>query len=159
MVLMRFRRMPQGNRDVARAIAVLGDGASLPMVAAMTGLAEEVTAAAIAGLARSEVLRPDHPLGFVHPLVEAAVYDDLPLGERELQHARAAQVLAAAGASPEQVAAHLLVVPPRGDAAVVEVLREAAGRAVERGSTESATAYLRRALAEPPARPTYRRSC
>ena len=152
LVLMRFRRMPKGNRDVARAIAVLGDGASLPMVASMTGLAEEVTAGAIAGLARSEVLRPDHPLGFVHPLVESAVYDDLPLGEREMAHARAAHVLAAAGASPEQVAAHLLVVPPRGDAAVVEALREAAARAVERGSTESATAYLHRALAEPPAR-------
>jgi DNA-binding CsgD family transcriptional regulator len=35
---------------------------------------------------------------------------------------------------------------------VVEALREAAARAVERGSTESATAYLHRALAEPPAR-------
>ncbi len=153
LVLMRFRRMPQGNREVARAIAVLGDGASLPMVASMTGLSEEVTAGAIAGLARSEVLRPDHPLGFVHPLVESAVYDDLPLGEREMAHARAARVLAAAGASPEQVAAHLLLVPPRGDPAVVEALREAAGKAVERGSTESATAYLHRALAEPPARP------
>jgi DNA-binding SARP family transcriptional activator/DNA-binding CsgD family transcriptional regulator len=152
LVLMRFRRMPHGNRDVARAIAVLGDGASLPMVASMTGLSEEVTAGAIAGLARSEVLRPDHPLGFVHPLVESAVYDDLPLGEREMAHARAAHVLAAAGASPEQVAAHLLVVPPRGDTAVVEALREAAARAVERGSTESATAYLHRALTEPPTR-------
>jgi DNA-binding CsgD family transcriptional regulator len=118
----------------------------------MTGLSEEVTAGAVAGLARSEVLRPDHPLGFVHPLVESAVYDDLPLGEREMAHARAARVLAAAGASPEQVAAHLLLVPPRGDTAVVEALREAAGKAVERGSTESATAYLHRALAEPPAR-------
>jgi len=152
LVLMRFRRMPQGHRDVARAIAVLGDGASLPMVTSMTGLSEEVTAGAVAGLARSEVLRPDHPLGFVHPLVESAVYDDLPLGEREMAHARAARVLAAAGASPEQVAAHLLLVPPRGDPAVVEALREAAGKAVERGSTESATAYLHRALAEPPAR-------
>ncbi|HYO39939.1 MAG TPA: BTAD domain-containing putative transcriptional regulator [Nocardioidaceae bacterium] len=150
MVLMRFRRMPSDNRTVARAIAVLGDGASLPMVSAMTGLGEAATGAAVAGLARSEVLRPDFPLGFVHPLVEAAVYDDLPLGERELQHDRAAQVLGAAGASPEQVAAHLLVVPPRGDAGVVSVLRAAAAVAVERSAGESATAYLRRAVAEPP---------
>ncbi len=152
MVMMRFRRMPGAYRDVARAIAVLGDGASLPLVATMTQLSEEATAAAIAGLARSEVLRPEHPLGFVHPLVGAAVYDDLPLGEREMQHGRAAQVLGLGGASPEQVAAHLLVVPPRGDHAVVEALREAAARAAARGSTESATAYLRRALQEPPAR-------
>ena len=96
------------------------------------------------------MLRPDYPLGFVHPLVEAAVYDDLPLGERELAHDRAAHVLAATGASPEQVAAHLLAVPPRGDAGVVDLLREAAERAQARGATESATAYLRRALLEPP---------
>jgi DNA-binding SARP family transcriptional activator/DNA-binding NarL/FixJ family response regulator len=151
MVLMRFRRMPEGNREVARAVAVLGDGASLPMVTAMTGLSEAATAAATASLARSEVLRPEHPLGFVHPLVEAAVYDDLPLGEREMAHARAAHVLAATGASAEQVAAHLLAVPPRGDTGVVVLLREAARRAGARGSTDSATAYLRRALLEPPA--------
>ena len=98
MVMMRLRRMPGASRDVARAVAVLGDGASLPMAAAMTGHPDEVTASAVATLARSEVLRPDLPLRFVHPLVEAAVYDDLPLGERELQHARAAQVLTDAAA-------------------------------------------------------------
>jgi DNA-binding SARP family transcriptional activator/tetratricopeptide (TPR) repeat protein len=150
MVMMRFRRMPEANRVVARAIAVLGHGASLPLVASMTGLPEEVTAGAIAGLARTEVLNPDHPLGFVHPLVESAVYDDLPLGEREMQHERAAHVLAASGASAEQVAAHLLHTPPRGNQAVVEALREAAQRVLARGSTDSATAYLQRALAEPP---------
>jgi DNA-binding SARP family transcriptional activator/tetratricopeptide (TPR) repeat protein len=153
MVMMRFRRMPQANRDVARAVAVLGDGASLRHVTEMTGLADEVAARAVAALARSEVLRPDLPLGFVHPLVEAAVYDDLSLGERELQHERAVDVLTRAHASPEQVAAHLMAVPPRGDRRVVEALREAAARDVDRGSTESATAYLNRALAEPPPPP------
>ncbi|NUS51305.1 MAG: AAA family ATPase, partial [Nocardioidaceae bacterium] len=150
MVMMRFRRMPDVNRVVARAIAVLGDGATLTQVSALTGLDDEQTATAIAGLARSEVLRPDYPLGFVHPLVEAAVYDDLPLGEREIQHERAAKVLQEAGAAPEQIVAHLLLVPPRGNQRVVAALREAAAREVERGSTESATAYLHRALAEPP---------
>jgi DNA-binding SARP family transcriptional activator/DNA-binding CsgD family transcriptional regulator/tetratricopeptide (TPR) repeat protein len=150
MVMMRFRRMPAGHRDVARAIAVLGHGATLPLVAELSGLGESETASAVAGLARSEVLRAEQPLAFVHPLVESAVYDDLSLGERELQHARAVRVLDAGGASPEQVAAHLLQVSPRGDPRVVDVLRAAAARDVERGSTESATSYLRRALLEPP---------
>ena len=151
MVLMRFRRMPRGNREVARAIAVLGDGA----VAADGGGDDRPVrrphrdgdrlAGPVGGA------RPDYPLGFVHPLVEAAVYDDLPLGEREMAHDRAAQVLAGTGASPEKVAAHLLAVPPRGDTGVVDLLREAARRAEARGSTDSATAYLRRALLEPPA--------
>ena len=151
MVMMRLRRMPDASRDVARAVAVLGTGATLATVAALTGHRDDVTASAVATLARTEVLRPDLPLGFVHPLVEAAVHDDLPLGERELAHARAAQVLTAAGGSAEQVASHLVQAPPRGDPAVVTVLRGAAAREVERGAVESATAYLRRALAEPPA--------
>jgi len=150
MVLLRFRRMPAANREVARAVAVLGDGVSLPTVAAMTGLSQETTGRAISALARSEVLRPEHPLGFVHPLVASAVYDDLPIGERELQHERAARVLTSAGASPEKVAAQLLAVPPRGDASVADALRTAASRAVERSAGDSATAYLRRAVQEPP---------
>ncbi len=151
LVLRRFHRMPSQHRDVARAVSVLGDGASLPVLAAMTGLTEAESARSVAALARAEVLRDDLPLGFVHALVGDAVYGDLPLGERELQHERAAQVLAAAGAAPEQVAAHLLLVPARGDAGVVDVLREAARRDTSRGAGESATAYLTRALAEPPA--------
>jgi DNA-binding SARP family transcriptional activator/DNA-binding CsgD family transcriptional regulator len=151
LVLMRFARMPEENRAVARSIAVLGDGASLPMVAAMTGLPEEVAASAIAALARAEVLRTDLPLGFVHPLVEDAVYNDLSAGERELAHDRAAGVLAAVGAAPEKIAAHLLVVPPRADLGVVGVLRDAAERALDRGAAESAVAYLSRCAAEPPA--------
>jgi tetratricopeptide (TPR) repeat protein len=151
LVLMRFARMPAQNRTVARAVAVLGDGASLPLVASMTGLSEDEAAAAIAVLTRSEVLRADYPLGFVHPLVGDAVYKDLPLGERELAHDRAARVLAAVGAAPEKIAAHLLLVPTRADVGVVRVLREAAERALDRGAAESAAAYLVRAVAEPPA--------
>ena len=150
MVLMRFSRMPAENRTVAQAIAVLGDGATLPLVASMTGLSEEVAAAAIAALARSEVLHGEHPLGFVHPLVGDAVYKDIPLGERELAHDRAARVLASTGAAPEKVAAQLLKVPARGDRGVVRVLREAAERALDRGAADSAAAYLSRAVAEPP---------
>ncbi len=49
------------------------------------------------------------------------------------------------------MAAHLLLAPRSGDPRVVAVLREAAHRAGTRGAAESAVAYLRRALAEPPA--------
>ena len=43
---------------------------------------------------RAEILRPDPPLGFVHPLVRDAVYHELPPAERELEHERAAQAAA-----------------------------------------------------------------
>jgi DNA-binding CsgD family transcriptional regulator len=48
------------------------------------------------------------------------------------------------------VAEHLLATVPAGDGWVVEQLRAAAREAATSGAAESATAYLRRALAEPP---------
>jgi DNA-binding CsgD family transcriptional regulator len=77
------------------------------------------------------------------------VYQELPLGERELQHERAARVLHDAGAPPEQVAAHLLAAPRRGQEWVAGQLRDAGRAAVARGAPESGVAHLRRALAEP----------
>ena len=96
------------------------------------------------------MLRDEYPLSFVHPLIREAVYRDVPTGVRQLQHDRAARALEAAGASPEKVAAHLLQVPARGDRWVCEALRRAAGVASDRGIPDSAAAYLKRALAEPP---------
>jgi DNA-binding SARP family transcriptional activator/tetratricopeptide (TPR) repeat protein len=150
LVLMRLSRLPREATSVARAVAVLGDGAELPTVAALAGLAEPDAADAIAALARSEVLRDEYPLSFVHPLIRDAIYRDVPTGVRQLQHERAARALDAAGASPEQVAAHLLQVPARGDRWVCDVLRRAASVAADRGTPESAATYLERALAEPP---------
>ncbi|MEU7870924.1 BTAD domain-containing putative transcriptional regulator [Dactylosporangium sp. NPDC049140] len=148
MVLFRLRRMPPASTAVARAIAVLGDGAGLATVAALAGVEDTEAALAVAALARAEVVRHEYPIGFVHPLVRDAVYQDLPPGERQLQHERAARALA--GAAPEQIAAHLLQMPERGDPWVVGVLRAAAGTALHRGAPDGAAAYLRRALAEPP---------
>jgi DNA-binding SARP family transcriptional activator/tetratricopeptide (TPR) repeat protein len=150
MVLMRLARLPASASTVALAIAVLGDGSTLPTISALAGLPETETAAAISVLARTEVVSNEHPLGFVHPLVRDAIYRSLSAGQRELEHGRAAKVLEARGASPEQIAAHLLQIPSRADAWVVRVLRQAAATAIERGAAEGAAAYLARALAEPP---------
>jgi DNA-binding SARP family transcriptional activator len=150
MVLMRLRRMPPANTAVARAVAVLGEGAELPAVAALCGLPEPDVAAAITALVRAELMRDGLPLGFVHPLIGEAIYRDLPSAERALRHEEAARVLHRMAATPERLAAHLLKMPSRGDPWVVAVLRRAALEAAERGAPESATTYLGRALAEPP---------
>ena len=108
---------------------------------------------------RADVLRAGDPLGFTHPLVRAAVYGELPLGERARTHRRAARLLADGGAPGEQVSAHLLESPPAGDAVVVGVLRAAAQRALPRARRDSAVGYLERALREPPPEPTRRGAC
>jgi DNA-binding CsgD family transcriptional regulator len=148
-VIMRLARLSEDAIAVARAVAVLTESATLPAVAALTGLSEERVADATGLLARAEILRREAPIGFVHALVRDAVYQELPPGERELQHERAARVLLDAGAPPEQVAAHLLVAPRRGQEWVAQQLREAGRAAVARGAADSGVAHLRRALAEP----------
>jgi DNA-binding CsgD family transcriptional regulator len=149
-VLLRLSRLAADAVAVARAVAMLGDSSGLPAVAALTGLDEATVARAAGELARADILRPETPLGYVHPLVRDVVYLDVPAGERELQHGRAAEVLAAAQAPAEEVAAQLLHAPRRGDAATVELLRAAAAQAAQRGGPDSAMAYLERALEEPP---------
>ena len=149
-VLLRLRRMPEPCRRVARSVAVLGEAAQLPHVAELSGLPEAEAAAAVATLTRAEILRDEHTLGFVHPIVAEAIYRDVPSVERGLEHERAAALLQVRGATADEVAAHLMLAPTRGDTATVLTLRMAAGRAADRGAVDSAVNYLRRALDEPP---------
>lgn len=149
LVTLRLRRMPPTVTASARAVAVLGEAAGLPTVAALAQLPEDEVAAALDTLSRSEILTDDGHLTFVHPLVRDAIYDDLPAGERALHHDRAAQVLRTLGATPEQVAVHLLRAPHRGSVATVQLLRSAAGTAISRGAADAAVGLLRRALEEP----------
>jgi DNA-binding CsgD family transcriptional regulator len=150
-VLLRLARMPVDSRELAQAVSILGDDAPLDVAGALAGLDHERAAAATGPLVRAEILADLLPLSFVHPLVRDAIYHELSGGERALRHARAAELLRGSDADVEQLAAQLLLAPPRADAAVAELLHDAARDAVGRGAPESAVAYLRRALAEPAA--------
>jgi DNA-binding CsgD family transcriptional regulator len=150
-VLLRMRRLPDDAVRLAYAAAILGDGADLGTVAALAGLPTDDAARAAATLVQAEVLRPDLSISFVHPLVGAAVYGDLPPHGRAAQHEQAAGLLTAAGAPAEKIAAHLKMVPARGEPGVVDTLRRAARASLQRGAAENAVGYLGRALVEPPA--------
>jgi hypothetical protein len=52
---------------------VLGDDADPGLAGPLAGLDGRVASEAAAALARVDVLRPQAPLGFVHPLMRAAV--------------------------------------------------------------------------------------
>ena len=149
-VVLRLARLSPEAQQVARAVAILGEDAALHAAAALAGLDESTAARATGELATAEILRHGSPLGFVHPLVRDAVYRELPPGERELQHAYAAQMLRKLGAPLEQVAAHLLMTSPRGEEWVADALQEAGRAAIRKGASDSAPTYLRRALREPP---------
>ena len=135
---------------VARAVAVLGDGARLDDAAALAGVDVETAARAADTLVRESVFAAAPALAFAHPIVRTAIYADIGPKERAGAHARAAQLLHAAGAPIERVAAHLMRTEPALDPRVVELLRAAAAAVLAQGAPDTAVQYLRRAVAEPP---------
>lgn len=84
------------------------------------------------------------------PLVRQAIYHALTPSARHLAETRIARALVADGGQTEAAALHLLETFPNGEDEHVRILRAAATAAVARGHTENASAFLRRALREPP---------
>lgn len=148
--VVRLARLPDGAAEMARAVAILGDDAQPAHATALAGLEPDAAAPVIDALDAAEILRAREPLAFAHPLLQSAIYADIPPIERGRAHRRAAELLDARGADAEKVAAHLMVGNRAGQAWSVDRLRAAASRSVARGAPESAVRYLTRALEEPP---------
>jgi DNA-binding CsgD family transcriptional regulator len=149
LVLQRLSRAGQSPPALAKALAILGRSAELRHAATLANLDPAAAAAAADVLISLQIVQPATPIDFVHPIVHAAIYSDVPHWERARLHGVAAHILAAEGRPLEEVAAHLLITPAGADPWVVAALREAAREAVGRGAPDGAIAYLRRALAEP----------
>lgn len=148
-VRRRLHGLGQQAATVARAVAVVGDGATVVEVAALCECEEATVRSAAVDLAATDVLHSDGRLAFVHPLVRAAVYEDMAPVQRAELHRQVAALREATG-DAEEVAVHLLQVDPRFDPRVVNVLRAAGSEASRRGAPDAAAVFLRRALAEPP---------
>jgi predicted ATPase len=150
-VLLRLSGAPAAATALVRAAAVLGDGAGLGEAARLAEVEHREATSAADLLAALAILKPGGSLEFVHPIVREAVSADIGSHERAGAHARAALVLAAAGASEERIAAQIIEAEPAGDAERVELLRRVGADALSRGAPAAAVAWLGRALAEPPA--------
>ena len=150
-VLRRLGRLPPGARALARAVAVLGEGADLATAARLADLPIGRAADVADALVAAGLLDGAAPLRFVHQLVAAAVAGSLAPGERDAIHLRAAHILVESGDRGDRVAAHLAAARPTGEAWALEMLAGAGRRAAARGAPEAAAAFLRRALDERPA--------
>jgi DNA-binding CsgD family transcriptional regulator len=148
-VLARLGALGDDAQRLAAAFAVLG-GVPLADAAALAKLGPAAAAAAADELVGAHILAAGHGYQFVHPILQAAVYDGLAHASRAQAHALAARVLSARGAPLARVAAHLLSCDPIGDSWVVDLLRAAAREAAASGAPASAISYLERALAETP---------
>ncbi len=149
-VLHRLAALGTEAGVLAQAVAVLGDESELTVAGRVAGLAPDVARGAADDLVRAGIFAPAERVGFVQPIVRAALYEELAPGERQARHAAAAQVLAAEGVSAERVTAHLLRTTPTGDEGRIGTLRAAAASAIRRGAPSAAAVRLQRALAESP---------
>ncbi|WP_378023372.1 AAA family ATPase [Actinomycetospora rhizophila] len=108
VLLVRLARAAPGTEALVVAAAVLGESAPLALAAAVAGLEDPSDALDEAvGLGLVEEL-PGGPavrIGFVHPLVRAAVRGDLPPARRRALHAGAAARLAGRVALDHRIAA------------------------------------------------------
>jgi DNA-binding NarL/FixJ family response regulator len=149
-LLFRVGALPGDALSLVRACAVLGDGVRLVDAAKLAELESPAAAAAADALVRASILVRAPQLTFIHPIARAAVYAELGPHERADLHSRAAQILARGGASSQQLAGHLVLAEPDGDARTVEAMRDAARKAMAAGAPDEAARFLRRALEEPP---------
>jgi DNA-binding CsgD family transcriptional regulator len=147
-VLHRLERLGPRATDLARSVSVLGGDADIALAGRAAGLEPEQAQPVADLLVQAEVFAPEQELGFVHPIVRAAIYEDLLPGDRAARHLAAARLLDETGAPAERVANQLLQSRPTGDGRWVPVLRAAASSAAERGAPAAAISYLRRALEE-----------
>lgn len=150
-VVARLTALPPAAQAIAKALAILGEGAELRHVCRLAGVAPEGATAAVDGLATIGILRSEEPLRFAHPLIASAFAADLPTAWRAAKELEAAELLAAEGMPPERLAIHLQRAPAGASQWVVDVLERAAAHARARGASEIAATLLSRALAEPPA--------
>jgi DNA-binding CsgD family transcriptional regulator len=148
-ISLRVDRLPGEAGRLARALAILEQG-DLLRASRLAGLELDAAAAAADLLEAAGIVKAARPLTFVHPIVRNGIYAELSLTARTQGHKHAARLLAEQPGEHEQVAEHLLASEPSGDPWVVESLVEAARATERKGAPESAAAFLRRAIEEPP---------
>ena len=104
-VLLRLARLDRGAGALARALSALGDGAHVGDAARLAGLTQAELEAGMASLLSAGVIESGGTVRFVHPILRAAIYEDLSLAERERLHREASKILEGRGAHVGQVAA------------------------------------------------------
>ena len=108
VVLVRLARAAPATEALVVATSVLGESAPLALAAAVAGLDDPAAAldeAVGMGLVEELPGGPTVRIGFVHPLVRAAIRGDLPPMRRRALHAASAALLSGRAALDHRVAA------------------------------------------------------
>jgi DNA-binding CsgD family transcriptional regulator len=96
-------------REVMRAAALLGVDFAVPDLATVLGCGvADLVSALDEARAAGVLTESGNDLGFRHPLIRAALYEEMPRSLRAAWHREAGRALAAAGAPADRVARQLL---------------------------------------------------
>lgn len=145
----RLATLPPVATRYAEALAVLGNRRWPAVLQQMAAIDAATAQRSWSAMVDSGLLTTATDTGFVHPIVWASVRDGLAPSRRADLHAQSAALLRSAGATAEEIAAHVLRCPPGLIDFAVEPLRKAASSSWARGAPDVATTYLERALEEP----------
>lgn len=147
-VLGRLRSLPEGCERLAQLVAVAGGSLDVSTLAILMGIDGAAVLELADALAGQAIFARAPTMAFTHPMVGAAVYEDMPSALREREHFHMARQLALLGGKPERVAAQLLAIRPAGDRWAADLLRAAGSTALREGAPDIAVRYLRRAAGE-----------
>jgi DNA-binding CsgD family transcriptional regulator len=145
VVLGRLKALSQPAQALVTAAAVLGRGCPLATASALASLADPLAAldeAVDAGLLVEEQAGSGAAIAFAHPLVHAAVRDDLAPTRRRRLHQAAASLVPAPAALAHRVAAAF-----GPDESLASDLEEAARDAAGAGEVAQGAAWLVQASA------------
>ncbi|HTU13757.1 MAG TPA: AAA family ATPase [Solirubrobacterales bacterium] len=151
-LLLRLGSLGDEARALAWAVAILGGEGELRHAATIADLDFDTAAVAADALVAGGILEAGRPLQMAHPLVRAAVAEDIPDSRRSAAHRRAFEILREEGAGDDLLTVHALSSEPNGNPELVTLLRRTAARAMRSGAPSTAAVHLRRALSEPPPR-------
>ena len=108
-ILDRLGFVPAPVRDVLRAAALLGvDFAVTDLAIILNRSVTDLIPALDEARAVGVLAESGNSLGFRHPLIRAALYDDMPASVRAAWHRDAGRALAQAGAPADRVARQML---------------------------------------------------
>ena len=149
-IAQRLAGLPAADAALARALAILGDGALIRHAAELAGLDEQAAVASSERLTERAILDGGGHRRFAHPMIRDAIYDSIGPVRRSHDHGRAARLLHREGRGAPETSIHLVRSEPVAEAWATAALLEAGRAALAGGDTESALAFLERAHAEPP---------
>ncbi len=142
LMVARLGGLPPAARQLVEAGAVLGRSSRLPDVALIAELRDPLPATDAAIAAGLLEWSPSGEVQFPHPLLRAAVYNDMSLTRR-----RALHLAAAATASDEAALDHRAAAAYEYDAELAGELEAVAARDAAGGRTSLAARRLRQAAA------------